>query len=32
MIRRARYYHREFLEETRVTSDPSLRVSGLNQG
>src|ERR1700722_3465251 len=26
MIRRARYYHREFLEETRVTSDPSLRA------
>jgi cation diffusion facilitator family transporter len=26
MIRRARHYHREFLEETRVTSDPSLRA------
>jgi hypothetical protein len=26
MIRRARRYHREFLEETRVTSDPSLRA------
>jgi len=26
MIRRARYYHREFLEETRMTSDPSLRA------
>jgi cation diffusion facilitator family transporter len=26
MIRRARQYHREFLEETRVTSDPSLRA------
>jgi divalent metal cation (Fe/Co/Zn/Cd) transporter len=26
MIRRARRYHREFLEESRVTSDPSLRA------
>ncbi len=26
MISRARRYHREFLEETRVTSDPSLRA------
>jgi len=26
MIRRARHYHREFMEETRVTSDPSLRA------
>jgi cation diffusion facilitator family transporter len=26
MISRARHYHREFLEETRVTSDPSLRA------
>jgi cation diffusion facilitator family transporter len=26
MIRRARRYHREFLEEARVTSDPSLRA------
>jgi cation diffusion facilitator family transporter len=26
MIRRARLYHREFLEETRITSDPSLRA------
>ncbi|MGH3846319.1 MAG: cation diffusion facilitator family transporter [Pseudonocardiaceae bacterium] len=26
MIRRARYYHREFLEENRVTSDPVLRA------
>jgi divalent metal cation (Fe/Co/Zn/Cd) transporter len=26
MIRRARHYHREFLEESRVTSDPSLRA------
>jgi cation diffusion facilitator family transporter len=26
MIRRARLYHREFLEESRVTSDPSLRA------
>jgi divalent metal cation (Fe/Co/Zn/Cd) transporter len=26
MIHRARHYHREFLEETRVTSDPSLRA------
>jgi divalent metal cation (Fe/Co/Zn/Cd) transporter len=26
LIRRARHYHREFLEETRVTSDPSLRA------
>ena len=26
MIRRARHYHREFLEETRATSDPSLRA------
>jgi cation diffusion facilitator family transporter len=26
MIRRARHYHREFLEESRVTSDPTLRA------
>jgi cation diffusion facilitator family transporter len=26
MVRRARHYHREFLEESRVTSDPSLRA------
>jgi divalent metal cation (Fe/Co/Zn/Cd) transporter len=26
MIRRARRYHREFLEESRVTSDPTLRA------
>ena len=26
MARRARRYHREFLEETRVTSDPTLRA------
>ena len=26
LIRRARRYHREFLEESRVTSDPSLRA------
>jgi cation diffusion facilitator family transporter len=26
MSRRARYYHREFLQESRVTSDPSLRA------
>jgi cation diffusion facilitator family transporter len=26
MIRRARRYHREFVEESRVTSDPSLRA------
>jgi cation diffusion facilitator family transporter len=26
MVRRARLYHREFLEESRVTSDPSLRA------
>ncbi len=26
MVRRARRYHREFLEESRVTSDPSLRA------
>ena len=26
MIRRARQYHREFVEESRVTSDPSLRA------
>ena len=26
MARRARRYHREFLEESRVTSDPSLRA------
>jgi cation diffusion facilitator family transporter len=26
MIRRARHYHREFLEESRTTSDPSLRA------
>jgi hypothetical protein len=26
MIRRARRYHREFLQESRVTSDPSLRA------
>jgi cation diffusion facilitator family transporter len=26
MIHRARHYHREFLEETRATSDPSLRA------
>src|SRR5580698_3982786 len=26
MIRKARHYHREFLEETRMTSDPSLRA------
>jgi cation diffusion facilitator family transporter len=26
MVRRARHYHREFLEETRMTSDPSLRA------
>jgi hypothetical protein len=26
MIRRARHYHRDFLEEARVTSDPSLRA------
>ena len=26
MISRARHYHREFLEETRATSDPSLRA------
>lgn len=26
MIRRARLYHREFLEENRITSDPSLRA------
>ena len=26
MIHRARYYHREFLEESRVTSDPTLRA------
>jgi cation diffusion facilitator family transporter len=26
MIGRARHYHREFLEETRATSDPSLRA------
>jgi cation diffusion facilitator family transporter len=26
MIHRARHYHREFLEETRMTSDPSLRA------
>jgi cation diffusion facilitator family transporter len=26
MISRARRYHREFLEETRITSDPSLRA------
>ena len=28
MARRARRYHREFLEESRVTSDPSLRAGG----
>jgi cation diffusion facilitator family transporter len=26
MVRRARRYHREFLEESRITSDPSLRA------
>ena len=26
LIRRARRYHRELLEESRVTSDPSLRA------
>ena len=26
LVRRARRYHREFLEESRVTSDPSLRA------
>jgi hypothetical protein len=26
MMRRARRYHREFLEESRVTSDPTLRA------
>jgi cation diffusion facilitator family transporter len=26
MVRRARRYHREFLDESRVTSDPSLRA------
>jgi hypothetical protein len=26
MVRQARQYHREFLEESRVTSEPSLRA------
>jgi len=30
MSRRARHYHRELLEESRVTSEPSLRAVFLN--